>query len=130
MGKLSTLDIVLGILYLTAAIAMAITVYAIYVKRFKRSKLQAMNSVSLITSHYNDFKFKTKFLIEAPEACAVKVELLNDKEELVECLVDVVVNNLEHPFDFDPRMYPEGKYYLYLTSDNTKILRGITISRG
>ncbi|MFT4600783.1 MAG: hypothetical protein ACI857_000960 [Arenicella sp.] len=129
MGKLTTFDIVLGVLYMTAAVALSVTAYSIYIKRFRRAKLHAMNKVTLVTSQYNVFKKATKFLVESPEPCAVKVELLNEKEELVECLVDVVVNNLEHPFDFDPSVYPEGKYYLYLTSDNAKILRGITISK-
>jgi len=129
MGKLSSFDIILGILYLSAAIFLSIAAYMLYLKRFKRAKLQAMNSVSLITSQYNNFSTKTKFLIESPEPVGVKVELLDENEKLVECLVDTVVSNLEYPFDFDPNEYPTGKYYLYLTSDNAKILRGITILR-
>ena len=83
MGKLATLDIILGILYASAAIFLLVTAYRLYLKRFKRAKLQALNSVSLVTSRNNHFTKATKFLIEAPVNCHVKIELLDESEKLV-----------------------------------------------
>lgn len=129
MGKLTTLDIVLSVLYASAAILLLITAYRIYLKRFKRAKLQALNAINLITSKDNIFKSPTKFLIEAPLKGQVKIELLDRDENLVKTLIDIDLPQEEFPFDFDPTEFEPGKYYLYLTTDNAKIQRGISIVR-
>ena len=127
MGKLTSLDIALSVLYATAAIALLFTAYRIYLKRLKRSKLEAMNCIRLVTSRDNVFKHKTKFLIEVPTPCLVQIDLLDSKECLVSTLVNQEVRSEEFPFDFDPTNFTPGKYYLSLSSEHAKILRGITI---
>jgi hypothetical protein len=128
MGKLETIDIIMGVLYLSAALFLAFTAYRLFLKRFKKNKLEALDKVTLETSHDNIFSTKTKFLIASPTAINVKVELLDKEENHLKTLVDTYLETEEQPFDFDPSEFESGKYYLYLTSDNSKILRGITIA--
>jgi len=127
MGKLTTLDIILGFFYVSAAISLIVVAYLLFIKRFKRAKLEAMNSLRLVTSQKNHYHSKTKFLIEAPVPCHVKIDLLDLNEKHIAVIFDDEVVEEERPFDFDPTMFPAGKYYLSLTSDNVKILRGITV---
>lgn len=127
MGKLTTLDVILGIFYVSAAVSLIVVAYMLFIKRFKRAKLEALNSLRLVTSQKNHFSSKTKFLIEAPVPCRVKIELLDLNEKHIAVIFEDQVDEQERPFDFDPKMFSAGKYYLYLTSDNVKILRGITI---
>ncbi|UKN02670.1 hypothetical protein K6119_03975 [Paracrocinitomix mangrovi] len=129
MDNISSTQIILGIFYLTGAIALVLAAYSIYLKRFKRNKLKALNTVSLITSRENIFAAKTRFLVVAPEVCHVKVDLLDADEKVIQTLIDQEITNEELPFDFDPTAYEAGKYYLYLNSDNANILRSITIVR-
>lgn len=127
MGKLTTLDVILGFLYVTGAIALIVVAYLLFIKRFKRAKLEAMNSLRFITSQKNHYTHKTKFLIEAPVPCNVKIDMLDLNEKYIATLFEDDVVEEECVVDFDPSLYKPGKYYLYLTSDNVKILRGITI---
>lgn len=129
MGKLTTLDIVLSVLYASAAILLLLTAYKLYLKRFKRAKLEAMNAIRLVTSKDNVFKSTTKFLIEAPSKGHVRIDLLDVNENLVKTLIDQELEQEEYPFDFMPEDYAPGKYYLYLTTSNAKIQRGISIER-
>jgi hypothetical protein len=127
MRNLTTADIVLGALYLSAALSLCIVAYKLFIRRFKRNKLVAMNSVSLVTSRENIFSGKTKFLLVVPTSCHVKVDLLDGDEKMLRTLVDEEIIQKEYPFDFDPTDLESGKYYLSLTAENVKILRGITI---
>lgn len=127
MRNLTTTEIILGAFYLTGAISLCIVAYVLYIKRFKRNKLMAMNSVSLVTSKENEFHSPTKFLLVVPTPGHIKVDLLDKDENIVKTLVDEEIVQEEFPFDFDPTGLEKGKYYIYLTADNAKILRGITI---
>lgn len=127
MGKLTTVDIILSVLYASAAILLLVTAYRLYLKKFNRAKLEAMNSIRLVTSRENVFSNPTKFLIEAPQAGHVRIDLLDENEKLVKTLIDQAINEEEFPFDFNPLDYQAGKYYLYLTTSNAKIQRGISI---
>ena len=127
MDNISTTQILLGIFYLTAAVLLCFAGYRLMLKRFKRNKLEALNTVSLVTSRENVFTTKTQFLVLAPSVCHVKIDLLDHDEKLISTMVDQEITNQELPFNFDPTEYKPGKYYIYLTSDNAKILRGITI---
>ena len=129
MDNISSTDIILGIFYLTAAIMLSLAAYKMMLRKFKRKKLEALNTISLVTSRENIFATKTRFLIVAPTTCKVKVDLLDKDEKLISTLVDREITEEEYPFDFDPADYESGKYYLYLDSDNAKILRGITIAK-
>lgn len=127
MDNISTTQILLGIFYITAAVMLCFTGYRLMLKRFKKNKLEALNTVSLLTSRENVFATKTQFLVMAPSVCHVKIDLLDQDEKLITTMVDQEIVNQEHPFNFDPTEYKPGKYYIYLSSDNAKILRGITI---
>lgn len=128
MGKLTTADVILSILLITGAILTLVTAYVLFIKKYKRAKMVSMNNVRLVTSQDNVFRTKTKFLIENPESVSVKVELQDEKENTVAVLVDEMAGTEEFPFDFDPALYEKGKYYLYLSSENVKIQRIITIA--
>jgi hypothetical protein len=129
MGKLTSLDIILGILYSTGAIMLIATAYMLYIRKYKRAKLEAMNAVRLVTSRDNIFVSKTKFLIESPLVCKVQVDLLDGKEKLIQTLFNEEITNGEYSFDFDPNQFEPGKYFLSLTTSNASILRGIQIRK-
>ena len=128
MGNATPLDIALGVGYVSAALFLIIVAYQIYLKRYKRNKLEALSAVQLITSKENVFSNKTSFLIVSAHGKHVKIELLDEKEKVVDTLIDEEVISDEYPLDFDPTKYSSGKYYLYLTTDSAQILRGITIA--
>ena len=129
MRNLTATEIVLGIFYITASLSLIIAAYMLYIRRFKRNKLVAMNTISLVTSKENIFSSPTKFLLIMPTPGHVKIELLNQEEKVVSTLIDEEIAQEEYPIEFDPVLYDSGKYYIYLTTDNAKILRGITITR-
>lgn len=127
MDNLNPADIFLGIFYLSAAIFLCFAAYKLMIRKYNRNKLKALNSISLVTSRENHFSVKTKFLLIAPEACQVKIDLLDKDEKIVENLIDMYIDQEEFPFDFDPAKYPKGKYFLYLSTADAKIIRTITI---
>jgi hypothetical protein len=129
MDGLSKWKLALGIFYVITAIVLFGTAYFIMIKRFKRNKLDAINTISLITSRQNIFKIKTQFLVLSPSPCSVKIDLLDEQEKFIETLLSEEIKEQELPFDFDPTNYESGKYYLSLTSESAKILRSITIAK-
>ncbi|MEX1001839.1 MAG: hypothetical protein WDZ35_06980 [Crocinitomicaceae bacterium] len=127
MGKFTSVDVIMGVLYVSAVLFLCITAYQLFIKRFKRNKLESLSAVSFITSKENVFSQKTSFLIVSAKDQKVKVQLLNRDESVIDTLMDETIPQEEYPFDFHPQNYEAGKYYLYLTTDNAKILRRITI---
>ena len=128
LNDASTADIVMGILYALTAVVLIVTAYIIYTKQFQRKKMEAVESINFITAQYNIYKEKTQLLIESPSDIKVRLDLLDDKEELVSNLLDEVLERGEHIIIFDPQMYPQGQYYFNLKSDTTTILKKIKIS--
>lgn len=127
MGKSESSDIILGILYASAAIFLFVASYRLYLKRFKRSKLLAVNEVIFTTSRYDGYSSKTQFLIELTNATKVCIRLLDENEvEVAELLNDELPKG-ENVLDFDPVLYSEGVYYLSLITEGTTILRRIKI---
>ncbi|MBN4072604.1 hypothetical protein JYT74_01060 [Crocinitomix catalasitica] len=130
MEGATTQQVILGILYATGAIVLLIAAYLAFIKRFRRAKLEALSgTIELITSHENIFSEKTQFLLITPQQKEVKVSLLDENEALIHVLTEGDFSEGEHPFDFDPSELTEGKYYLYLESVDTNILRRIFINR-
>jgi len=127
MGKSESADIIFGILYASAAIFLFVASYRLYLKRFKRSKLLAVNEVIFTTSRYDGYSTKTQFLIELTNATKVCVRLLDENEEEVAELLNDELPKGENVLDFDPILYPEGVYYLSLITEGTTILRRIKI---
>ena len=128
MDQTQKWKIILGAFYVLTALTLILVAYYFYIKKYKRNKLKAMSGISLVTSRENVFSSKTRFLIVSPEVVHVKVDLLDENENLVKNLIDEEITNEELPFDFDPTEYQSGKYYLYLTAENARILRTITIA--
>lgn len=125
----STGDITLGILYATAAFFFVVVVVVAYTRYFRKRKLQAVNSVEFITSLDNIFSHATQFLIVTNVITKVRLSIKNLQEEELNVLIDTELDPGEHPVDFDPASFEEGKYYLYLDSDDAKILRRIEIRK-
>ena len=128
MGKSESSDIILGILYASAAIFLFVACYMIYVKRFRRNKLVAIDEVVFSTSRYDEYSAKTQFLIELATANHVKVKLMNANEEDLAVLVDADMPAGENVVDFDPTLFENGVYYLSLITEGTTILRRIKIA--
>jgi hypothetical protein len=129
MGKLESVDIILGILYATGAITLLIASYMLFIKRFKRSKLESISEVKITGSRTNTYRDKTQLLIETSKAVHIVVDLLDEHEIKVEELLDTQVSEGETILNFDPTKYANGNYYLYLKSDNATILRKIRIEQ-
>ncbi|MCG8576480.1 MAG: hypothetical protein MI810_16460 [Flavobacteriales bacterium] len=127
MGSLTTQDIILGVFYATGALFLMIAAYRAYLKGFKRAKLEAMNQLEFKTSLENVFSEKTQFLLITPQQKAIKLSLLDRDENFIKEIVNQNFESGEHPVDFDPEGLAKGKYYLYLESEDTNILRQIFI---
>lgn len=127
MGKSESSDIIFGILYASAAIFLFVASYMIYVKRFRRNKLVAIDEVVFSTSRYDEYSAKTQFLIELATANHVKVKLMNANEEDLAVLIDTDMPAGENVMDFDPTLFENGVYYLSLITEGTTILRRIKI---
>lgn len=128
MGKSESSDIILGILYASGAIFLFVASYMIYVKRFRRNKLVAIDEVVFSTSRYDEYSAKTQFLIELATANHVKVKLMNANEEDLAVLIDTDMPAGENVMDFDPTLFENGVYYLSLITEGTTILRRIKIA--
>ena len=128
MGKSESSDIIFGILYASAAIFLFVASYMIYVKRFRRNKLVAIDEVVFSTSRYDEYSAKTQFLIELATANHVKVKLMNTNEEDLAVLIDADMPAGENVMDFDPTLFENGVYYLSLVTEGTTILRRIKIA--
>ncbi len=128
MGKSESSDIIFGILYASAAIFLFVACYMIYVKRFRRNKLVAIDEVVFSTSRYDEYGAKTQFLIELATANHVKVKLMNANEEDLAVLIYADMPAGENVMDFDPTLFENGVYYLSLVTEGTTILRRIKIA--
>jgi len=127
MGSVDSQDIILGIFYVTGALALFIAAYMAWLRKFRRAKLEAVSMTELVTSRENHFSSKTQFLLILPQQKHIKLSLLDENEKLVKVLLEEVYPIGEHPFDFDPSEEIPGKYYLYLEAEDTTILRRIFI---
>ncbi len=129
MGKLETADILLGILYATGAILLFVTSYILFIKRFKRNKLEAVSEVVFSTSRYDSYGSKTQFLIELSDNMNVELNLLDVKENQLKNLLNKELDKGENTVDFDPTDLENGIYYLSLKTKNASILRKINVAR-
>lgn len=127
MNNYSAADIVLMILYITGALTTLFVAYWIYIKKFKRNKLEAVNDVSLITSEKDNYMDPSQFLVVVPIQDSFKLSLLAEDETHIKVLAEVNENSGEFPVHFDPTDLAPGKYYLYLESTNSNILRKIKV---
>lgn len=117
----------MGFLYTSGAILLLVVSYMIYIKRFKRNKLLAVNEVTFSTSRYDVYETKTQFLIELSKNMVVKLVLLDEEEKALKTLLDKELDAGENVIDFDPTLYEDGNYYISLKTEGTSILRRIKI---
>ena len=127
MGSRETSTVIIIILYVTGALLLMITAYILYLKKYKRGTLEALNNVEFVTSRYDKYTTKTQFLIDLPRPSFVALKLLNNNEELVKNILDVQYETGQHTVKFDPAEFSNGTYFLSLVTDHATILRKITI---
>lgn len=129
MEPFTSKEIVIGVLYGTGALLLLITAYVLFIRKKNRGKLEAMNDLKFETSRSNVFVSKTQFLLTLAQFEHVRIEVLSIDESPVKLLLDKELPQGQHIIDFDPSDFEEGKYYLSLRTENTNILRKITISK-
>ena len=127
MGTREVSEVFMIVLYVTGAVLLMITAYVLYIKRFKRGTLEALNNVVFITSRYDKYQTKTQFLIDLPRNSGVELLLLDQKEVLVKELMKKELEAGQHTVVFDPTEFNNGIYYLSLKTENASGLRKITI---
>ncbi len=127
MGNYTTTEIIVVFLYITGSLMLLITSYLLYLKRFKKRKMKAMNNLVFETSITNKFKGKTQFLIISPEEEELSLELLDENEEKIGDIIQLTEVSGHLPVNFDTASYKPGNYFLYLKSKNATILRKIEI---
>ena len=96
-------------LYITAGVFLLLTAY-------------------VMSNRDDNYTQDTEFLISSPEVEAVKLSILNDKEEEIEVLFDEEILTKEVRVPFVVSNYKPGSYYLSLSSTSTNIFRKIRIS--
>lgn len=127
MNLFDSTRIILTILYITGAIFLLVVSYMLYIKRFKKSKLLAVNEVVFTTSRYDTFEVKTQFLIELSENMLVTLKILDADEQEVRTLLNKELNKGQNVLDFYPAEFEDGIYFLSLETTGTLITRKIKI---
>lgn len=129
LNNATTGDVIMGFLYGITAVTLLVTAYILYIKRFKRQKMEAVATVNFVTAKYNIYKTKTQLLVEVPVEMSVKLLLLDSGEQIVKELLNKVLDKGEHIIVFDPNDYDNGNYFFKLESPSTQILKKIAINR-
>ena len=129
MGPLESSTIILGILYASGAIFLFVASYMLFIKRFKRTKLEALSDIKLTTSRTNIYSVKTQFLLEVSRPVTVQFDLLDEQEIKLSEIMSGDVEAGEQSVDFDPSNLKDGNYYLSLKTANASILRKIKINK-
>lgn len=127
MNLFDSTRIILTILYCTGAIFLLIVSYMLYIKRFKRNKLLAVNQVVFTTSRYDTYEVKTQFLIELSEKMFVTLKVLDANEQEVSTLLSKDLEQGQNVVDFYPAEFEDGIYFLSLETTATLITRRIKI---
>jgi hypothetical protein len=127
MNLFDSTRIILTILYCTGAIFLLIVSYMLYIKRFKRNKLLAVNQVVFTTSRYDTYEVKTQFLIELSEKMFVTLKVLDANEQEVSTLLSKDLEQGQNVVDFYPAEFEDGIYFLSLETKGTLITRRIKI---
>ena len=127
MGNYTTTELIVVFLYITGSLMLLITSYLLYIKRFKKKKMEALNNLVFETSLTNKFKGKTQFLIISPKEEELILDLLDENESKVDSIIELTKVNGHLPVKFDTSSYKPGNYFLYLKSKSATILRKIEI---
>ena len=128
LNDATNLDIIMGVLYGVTALMLMFTAYVLFIKRFRRQKLEVVNSLKFTTSRYNVYSENGQFLLDVPSKMNIKLELLNENESLNEILIEKEFDEGEHIYKFDITKYETGFYFLKLSSTDIDLLRKIKIN--
>lgn len=127
MAPRESIDTARIFLYVTGALLLLIAAYRIYLLKFRKGVLEAMNNVRFVTSRYDRYSARTQFMIDLPKPSAVELTLLDASESRISDLLNGPMEAGQHTIMFDPSDFNNGIYYLSLRTDNASILRKITI---
>ncbi|MBI3133067.1 MAG: hypothetical protein HYZ14_00185 [Bacteroidetes bacterium] len=130
MGKRDTVEVLVIILYVTGAVLLMLAAYLIYLKKYRRrGRMEMLNNIEFITSRYDTYHAKTRFLLQLPKPCGVDLNLLDASEKQVRVLLQGNLEAGQHTIVFDPSDFENGTYFLSLKTDSTSVLRKITIDK-
>ncbi len=121
-------DVAMGVFYAITAIMLIVTAFVLITRQYRRKKIVAINQLEFITSRYNVYDEDTQFLFNVPHKMHIKLDLIDDKEQLVDALVDDEFEEGEHIYHFKISPYKTGLYFLKLHADNVDMLRKIKIN--
>jgi hypothetical protein len=127
MGPREAVDTVRIILYITAFIFLLIAAYMLYLRRYRRGTLEALNNVTFVTSRYDKYSAKSQFLVDLPNDSKIILKVLDQSENPVKDLLNGEFEAGQHTIMFNPAEFQNGIYYLSLQTDNANVLRKITI---
>ncbi|MGB1103702.1 MAG: hypothetical protein ACPG21_08740 [Crocinitomicaceae bacterium] len=127
MGDASKYDMLMGVLYVSAALFLLIVSYLILLKKLKRGKMIAKSEINLTTSRYDNYKNSTQFLLEVSHQIHVDMKLLNENEEPVRTILGEMVGEGQTIIDFNVDDLSDGIYYISLKTENQSILRKIRV---
>jgi hypothetical protein len=127
MGDASKYDMLLGALYVSAALFLLIVSYLILLKRLKRGKMVAKSEINLTTSRYDNYKNSTQFLLDLSPDMHVEMKLLDEEEQPVRTILDQLVEAGQTIIDFNVDDLSDGIYYISLKTESHSILRKIRV---
>jgi len=121
-------DVAMGVFYAITALILIVTAFILLTRKFRRNKIVAINQLEFVTSRYNVYDGDTQFLFNVPHKMHINLQLIDDKENLIDTLVDDDFDEGEHIYHFKISPYQTGLYYLKLHADNVDMLRKIKIN--
>ena len=124
----SSVDVLRGIAYGLTAFMLIVVSYILFIKKYKRNKMEAVNALEFITSRYNIYTENSQFLIIMPKTANVIVNLLDESDNVKDELINQTIESGKFVYDFKTTSYPNGMYFLSLKSDGVNILRKIKIN--
>jgi len=128
LNNSSAFDVIMGIVYGLTAMFLLVTAYIIFTRKYRRQKMEAVNNLEFITSRYNVYTENSQFLFKVPFKMHIKLNLLDEQDNVVEVLVDEDFEEGEHIHQFNSSQYSNGLYFLQLQAENDTMLRKIKIN--
>ncbi len=121
-------DVAMGVFYAITALMLIVTAFVLITRQYRRKKIVAINQLEFITSRYNVYNEDTQFLFNVPYKMHIKLDLIDDKDQLIDTLVDNEFDEGEHIYHFKIAPYKTGLYFLKLHADRVDMLRKIKIN--
>jgi len=128
LNNSSAFDVIMGIVYGLTAMFLMVTAYIIFTRKFRRKKMEAVNTLEFITSRYNVYTENSQFLFKVPFKMHIELNLLDEQDNVIEVLVDEDFEDGEYVHQFNSSQYPNGLYFLQLKAENDTMLRKIKIN--